>query len=398
MSIFALKTLPIGDAAVIGQTGPVYTSILAWLFLGESMSVYLIVCLTLTVGGTVLVASPELFSNAPNPTVVPANISASNLMPFAPERYDNWPLLERLAPRFGVDFDKNNTVSDIVALQGAYDNQLFLAMVAAVLSAFISAVDNVILRSISAFVHSEVVIFYFAIEGSLLLLVPTIVSGQYQIPLWGWQPVIILTAGAAYFVDIYLSIQAYKFEKASILSLMRCVYSVFAFVWQVLIFHQKPARTALVGTLLVFIGVALVAYEKIRENRRGKRLLTTTNDAVVGSTVHAVADFSPRASLFESTSRNLPIDDETVTSCGSTTIVFDAKRKRWWHPVIERPQSSTLLDNLGERFGALRATLLPSSRSRLRPRPSVDNSPNAVCSIISPITETSQSSTSYGAI
>jgi len=201
---YALSHLPLAEATVIQYTNPVWTALIAALFLGEHLKIVEIAGVAASLAGVVLVARPEvLFGGA-----------TAGLDPLA----------------VGV------------ALSGS----------------ILSASAYVTIRSLGADEHPYVIIFYFAFIGTVgsAALLPTTGS-----PVWPstaeWLAMIGvgLTAQAA---QILLTL-GLQHERAGRAMAVGYLQIAFAAAWGLLFFAEFPDLLGLAGVAMILVGTFVVA-------------------------------------------------------------------------------------------------------------------------------------------
>ena len=199
---YAVPRLPLADITVIHFTNPVFTALIASLFLNETIgrreALGLVVCLI----GVALVAQPAFL--------------------------------------FG---------------QGAKNLDLFVVSVALTAS-FLSSVAYATVRKLRETDHYLVVVFYFPListPASIPLLVGRVV--------WPTNIEWLLLAGVGIvtlIAQVFLTKGLHR-EKAGRAMSMSYVQVVFAAVWGILFFKEVPNLLGIAGAVLIFGGILLVA-------------------------------------------------------------------------------------------------------------------------------------------
>ncbi|XP_068161019.1 solute carrier family 35 member G1 isoform X2 [Antennarius striatus] len=209
---YAIQRMSLADAIVIMFSNPVFTSLLAWIFLKEKCTILDCVFTVFTLTGVVLIARPPfIFGN----TV------------------------------YGIDGDYVNHIKGTIAV-------------------FAGAVSGgftyVTLRKIGKSVHLYLSVWYYAVIGFIECVITVSILGEWTIPFCGrdrWMLMLIAVLGIIGQVFITKALQL---EKAGPVSLIRTVEVVLAFIFQFIFFNHAPTYLSLGGALCIVastVGVAL---------------------------------------------------------------------------------------------------------------------------------------------
>jgi len=196
---YAVATLPLAEATILQYLHPVFTAVLALLFLRERIQVSTMICVTLCLSGLFLIVSP------------------------------------------GTHF------------AGAVELPT-ISVVAALLGAFGSAVAYVIVKKLSSTEDSSVIIFYFPLIALPLSLV--LLGDDFVMP--NLEALVLLI-----FVGIFTQIgqvgltKAMKVEVASKATAYSYVQVVFSIILGWLIFSEVPSTWTLVGGSLIITGALI---------------------------------------------------------------------------------------------------------------------------------------------
>ena len=199
---YALTKLPLADATVIVYTNPVFTAILAALFLREMMGAREVLGLLLSLAGVVLVAQPAFL--------------------------------------FGADADSLDLFAVGIALLGA----IFAS------AAYVSV------RKLGETEHYLVVVFYFP-----LVATPASIPFMISEALWPTPAEWLMLLGIGVITQIaqvYLT-KGLHTEKAGRAMSMSYVQILFAALWGFLFFSEVPDLLSIAGALLVVAGTVVVA-------------------------------------------------------------------------------------------------------------------------------------------
>ncbi|KAL2078221.1 hypothetical protein ACEWY4_025906 [Coilia grayii] len=218
---YAVQQMPLADATVIMFSNPVFTALLAWIFLKERCTVWDVVFTAFTLTGVVLIARPPFLFG------------------------------ERVA-----------------GLEGDYQSHIKGAA-AAFAGAVGAACTMVILRKMGKGVHYYLSVWYYAVIGLAECVVTLSVLGEWSLPSCGadrWVMMIIAVLGIA--GQTFLT-KALQIEKAGPVALMRTIDVVLAFIFQFLFLNRKPTWWSLGGALCVVSSTSGVALRKwVSSNRK----------------------------------------------------------------------------------------------------------------------------------
>ncbi|KAJ7987722.1 hypothetical protein DPEC_G00329440 [Dallia pectoralis] len=230
---YAVQQMPLADATVIMFSNPVFTSLLAWIFLKEKCTIWDCVFTVFTLAGVVMIARP----------------------PFI----------------FGARIE---------GIEGDYTSHL-MGTIAAFGGAIGAACTFVVLRKMGKSVHYFLSVWYYAVIGFIECVIALFILGEWTVPFCGrdrWMLMLIAILGIA--GQVFLT-KALQIEKAGPVALMRTVDVVLAFSFQFIFFHQKPTMWSLGGACCVVVSTCGVALRKcvitlavLREYRTGPPELT----------------------------------------------------------------------------------------------------------------------------
>eukprot|EP00041_Stephanoeca_diplocostata_P015301 m.291825 g.291825 ORF g.291825 m.291825 type:complete len:380 (+) comp19986_c0_seq7:213-1352(+) len=221
---YTLSQMSLGDATVIIFTAPVFTAILATVYLGEKLSLAEVVLMTLSCTGVMMVARPSFLG-------------------FEQDR----------PPAYA------NTSRNLVVLIGLF-------------GAFASAVTNLLVRRLLA-VHAMVTVTW--LMGFTAVLAPALLY-LFQTPRaptdsLGW--FYVFGIGALGFLGQGFKTQGLKWEKAGPGTMMRNLDIVFAFGFQHFVFDEEIHMLSLVGatiTLTASLAIGVLKLQKSKEKLQSK--------------------------------------------------------------------------------------------------------------------------------
>lgn len=217
---YAVQQMPLADATVIMFSNPVFTSLLAWIFLKERCTIWDCVFTVFTLTGVVLIARPP-FIFGENPRGIEGNYT-------------------------------NHIKGTIAAFAGAIG----------------AAFTFVVLRKIGKSVHYYLSVWYYAVIGFIECIITVSVLGEWKLPFCGrdrWLLMLIAVLGIA--GQTFLT-KALQIEKAGPVALMRTVDVVLAFIFQFIFFNRAPTLWSLGGALCVVASTSGVALRKWYSNSR----------------------------------------------------------------------------------------------------------------------------------
>lgn len=217
---YAVQQMPLADATVIMFSNPVFTSLLAWVFLKEKCTIWDCVFTVFTLTGVILIARP----------------------PFL----------------FG---------ERIRGIEGNYTNHI-KGTIAAFAGAIAAACTFVILRKMGKSVHYYLSVWYYAVIGFVESTITVSVLGEWKIPSCGrdrWMLVLIALLGI---VGQTFLTKALQIEKAAPVALMRTIDVVLAFIFQFIFFNRAPTLWSLGGALCIVVSTSGIAIRKLCRNSR----------------------------------------------------------------------------------------------------------------------------------
>uniref|UniRef100_A0A8C8RXT2 Solute carrier family 35 member G1 n=1 Tax=Pelusios castaneus TaxID=367368 RepID=A0A8C8RXT2_9SAUR len=217
---YAFQVMPLADATVITFSSPVFTSLLAWIFLKEKYSLWDLLFTLFTITGVVLIARP----------------------PFL----------------FG---------SNIAGIEGSYTNHL-KGTIAAVTSAVSSASTFVILRKMGKSVHYFLSIWYYAVIGLIECIVALFIIDEWTLPYCGIDRFLLILIGLLGLGGQIFLTKALQIEKAGPVAIMKTMDVVFAFILQILFLNHLPTWWTVGGALCVVASSSGTAIRKWQQNSK----------------------------------------------------------------------------------------------------------------------------------
>ncbi|TSK14527.1 Solute carrier family 35 member G1 [Bagarius yarrelli] len=211
---YAVLQMPLADATVITFSNPVFTSLLAWIFLKERCTIWDVVFTLFTLTGVVLIARP----------------------PFL----------------FG---------GELSGIEGNYSNHI-KGTVAAFSSAIAAACTMVILRKMGKNVHYLLAVWYYAVLGFIECFVVLFILGEWAIPSCGWDRWNLMAIGVLGIGGQIFLTKALQVEKAGPVAITKTTEVVLAFILQFLFLNHSPSWWSIGGALCVISSTTGVAIRK----------------------------------------------------------------------------------------------------------------------------------------
>ncbi|XP_049320987.1 solute carrier family 35 member G1 [Astyanax mexicanus] len=211
---YAVLQMPLADATVIMFSNPVFTSLLAWIFLKERCTIWDVVFTVFTLTGVILIARPPfLFGGEPT----------------------------------GIEGDYTNHIKGTVA---------------AFAGAIGAACTMVILRKMGKNVHYYLSTWYYAVLGFIECIVALFIIDEWTMPSCGWDRWNLMAIGILGIAGQMFLTKALQIEKAGPVALMRTMDVVLAFVLQFLFLNRSPTWWSVGGALCVISSTSGVALRK----------------------------------------------------------------------------------------------------------------------------------------
>lgn len=217
---YAVLQMPLADATVIMFSNPVFTALLAWIFLKERCTILDVIFTVFTLTGVILIARP----------------------PFL----------------FG---------GGMAEIEGNYTNHI-KGTVAAFAGAIATACTMVILRKMGKNVHFCLSIWYYAVLGFIECIVALFIIDEWTLPSCGWDRWNLMAIGLLGVGGQMFLTKALQIEKAGPVALMRTMDVVLAFALQFFFLGRKPTWWSVGGALCVISSTSGVALRKWYKSTR----------------------------------------------------------------------------------------------------------------------------------
>lgn len=215
---YAFQVMPLADATVITFSGPVFTSLLAWIFLKEKYSPWDLLFTLFAVTGVVLIARP----------------------PFL----------------FG---------SNVKGIEGSYTDHI-KGTIAAIASTASGASTLVLIRKVGKSVHYFLSIWYYAVIGLIGCVITLFVMDEWSLPSCGTDRVLLILIGLLGLGGQIFLTKALQIEKAGPVAIMKTMDVVFAFILQIIFLNHLPTWWTVGGALCVVASSSGTAIRKWRQS------------------------------------------------------------------------------------------------------------------------------------
>ncbi|XP_021255277.1 solute carrier family 35 member G1 isoform X6 [Numida meleagris] len=202
------------------KSSPVFTSLLAWIFLKEKYSIWDLLFTLFTITGVILIARP----------------------PFL----------------FG---------SNVTGIEGSYSDHL-KGTIAAIASTVSAASTIVILRKVGKSVHYFLSIWYYAVIGLIGCVIALFVMNEWRLPYCGKDRVFLILIGILGLGGQIFLTKALQIEKAGPVAIMRTMDVVFAFILQILFLNHLPTWWTVGGALCVVASSSGTAIRKWKQSSK----------------------------------------------------------------------------------------------------------------------------------
>uniref|UniRef100_A0A7R9WPD1 EamA domain-containing protein n=1 Tax=Craspedostauros australis TaxID=1486917 RepID=A0A7R9WPD1_9STRA len=240
MYFATLKLLPLGDAITLLSLSPTFTIFLAAMFLGEPIFPSHCVATVVSLAGAICIARPSII--------------------------------------FGVD-EGNSWIAD--------SPYYWVGYITAILGSICGAGAMALMRGAGTMgVHTLQLVWSFLVFSFIIAIVFGHMEWVERIDgVWSMHrdPKILMYLAAMGLTGtaghVMLNFAA-RLAPAGMGSIVRSSNIVWAYVFEVVVFQQVPQSTTWVGVLLIFVSLAIIAFQKWRDDREvaavdeGYRLLT----------------------------------------------------------------------------------------------------------------------------
>lgn len=217
---YAMTAIPLGDAVTLFSLYPIYTVILAKFMLNEQIRGLHVFATLASALGAIIIAGPSIFQH-----------------------------------RVGGDHSLKHYLGYITAIIGSFCSALVIILVRK--AGKVGAHTLQLLFSWCVFGIIFSVIFGFAVPNfdSPWIIFPSKKSWLYVLGLCSFGSI----------AHLFLN-YAGRIAPAGLGSIMRASDIMWAYMWQVLVFHETPSSSTIFGVLLISTSIAVIAAQKVLDN------------------------------------------------------------------------------------------------------------------------------------
>ena len=129
----------------------------------------------------------------------------------------------------------------------------WLPTLVAVAAAIVTAFSVIVTRKMSQEVGTRVVVFYFALVGSIISFAGSAISGFNYPDCGTHDSIYALTAGVLGYSGELIATKALSMDKASIITLVRTIGIAFSFILQLIVLDVIPNGLSIGGAVLVLL-------------------------------------------------------------------------------------------------------------------------------------------------
>ncbi len=150
----------------------------------------------------------------------------------------------------------------LLVIKPSFDFQIFPALIA-VASAVCSGAAYTVIRRLTQYDKSTVIVFYFCLFSSIVLI-PFMILEGFEIPSLT-EGLSLLAIGAFALIAQLFMTNAYKYAPASELSIYNYIEIVFSLLWGLILWHETPDFVAFIGaSLIIMAGYLNYRIQKIK--------------------------------------------------------------------------------------------------------------------------------------
>ena len=212
---YAVTLMDLGDATTVYFANPIFTAVLAHIFLGERITCIAGFAALSSLAGVILVARPEFIFQGAAPSLSPTELLGASL---------------------------------------------------ALLGAVMTSVGMVIARKFSTKVHYLVSVAWFGIVGSALA--PWAMLSEGAVVPDMTQILVLIAIGIMAFLGQCTLNSGLQHAQAGPGTVMRNLDVVFSYIYQVFLLHSAASIFSIVGAGLIIFSAGLVAYAKWLKSKK----------------------------------------------------------------------------------------------------------------------------------
>jgi len=231
---YAIKSLPLGDAVTLFSIYPIYTIFMAKCFLNENITCTHVIVIIINLIGGMMIAGPSFLS-------------------------------------LGHGHSSNGNNGDYES--SAHTKYNVLGYVLAIAGGFFAASVVILIRKAGVMgIHTLQLLFSWCCFGLLSSVLFGFTLGKTVEGSWIWPRnqkswlcilAMVVLGTAAHFLLNY----AGRLSPAGLSSIVRTTDILWAYLLEVFVFQQVPNTMTIVGVLLIILSLAVIAFEKFREER-----------------------------------------------------------------------------------------------------------------------------------
>ena len=211
-SYYALEHISAGDAVAIIFSAPIFTGIIAWIFLREKLTLLDALFVVLTIVGIILIARPSFI---------------------------------------------------FVGLQVPHHGNMVLGVVVALASTLCTSVSTVLMRKLGKTdIHPFYQLWVLGMVGSALIATVASIFKVWSLPQCGMERIIIIISCCLALGAHIPLLYAVKVEKAVNVAMFRTNMVIFTFIFEFAIFGTIPFYLSLIGTGLIILSSLATTLKK----------------------------------------------------------------------------------------------------------------------------------------
>lgn len=255
-SYLSLLYIPLGDATAIWLMSPLWTSLLAFLLLGEPLAWLIFLLLPVSLFGILMIAHPTLIIDLLLTTTNSAEINQSILA----------------NPGSNITYIDEQQSTDSLASD---DVNRLAGVVYAVLFSFGLTIIFIVLRC-RKLTPIQTSLFWLGNFTVIFSLVVMCVIGFGEFPSNTTLMVMFLNGSFAWLGQCAIQWALY-YERASTISILRTLDVAFSFALSALFSHDETYWTSIVGAVLIcLVVIIIITNNQIQESRAKKRCMRTS--------------------------------------------------------------------------------------------------------------------------
>lgn len=262
MYFYSISSLPLGDAITLFSLYPIHTLFLAKIFLNEDITPVHIIATVTSVLGAICIAGPTFLSfetSMHTPQDMMMNDTINDMDQQIPSTTTSDPTVH-LHTHVGNNY---NPLGYITAFLGSFFGAFVLTLIRKAGTLGVSALQLLFSWSVFGILMSILssIFIFQPIEGSWKD--PTMISDE------AWYYILCMCSLGT--VAHFLMNYAGRMVHASLASIVRSSDIVFAYIWEVTVFHVVPTKITFWGVSFVLLSLILVAIQKSLDDHHHRR-------------------------------------------------------------------------------------------------------------------------------